>query len=239
MTHQDAAEREKSSNWLALASLGAGALACIACITPIGGIDSIVFAVAGLGLGLMGLTVAQIRGRGGALVPVIGLVVCALAAIPGHCLHPKSAAPQPAVAAPANGQIDAETKPPPTPGAGLRKAAVIGAEYIGYRMTDYGAPQFRFRLSNKTGKAIKSFRGSVIMIKPKTARPVLGLYLRCNQPMSAGGGVNVSGVWSLASKEEKQIKEQGKGLLIEFVARRITYQDGSSEEFDWPCGQPY
>lgn len=194
MTHHDsAADRGKSINKFALASLAAGALACIACTTPIAGIDSLTFASVGLALGLIGLAGALLWRRSSIAMPFIGIAICLLGLVLGDYLDkPPSAIPQKASAAASGQQAKAQTAPPRTPGAGLRRAGVISAEYLGHRMTDYGAPELRFRLSNNTGKAVASCRGSVMVLDAKTAEPVLGLYLDCIQPIAAGDSATVA-----------------------------------------------
>jgi hypothetical protein len=105
---------------------------------------------------------------------------------------------------------------------------IFGAVCIG--RDPPGTDDLKFVLTNRTGRAVSAISG-VMHIRNKFGNTIESLKLSADKPIPPGGELVCPGHWSLPAKLLDQLSAQDERYKIVFVAARVTFADGTTEQF--------
>jgi hypothetical protein len=226
---------DRRTSGLGVAALVLGILAALPCWKP--GVNVIGMPLGALGvlLGIAAIIAAVVGKRRRLGMPIAGVAVSGAALVAGIAVNLVFAAEVGETAfsiSSAMERIGLLGDPGPAQPQGQQAppvaGAYIGVEYVGQRETDVGT-QLRFRLTNNTGRAIKAFRGG-ILIYDQSGTQIDGLEAVCDQALDAGASMERSGVWpTVASDTLERLRTSPAEIELRFLVGQIIYADGTRE----------
>lgn len=93
-----------------------------------------------------------------------------------------------------------------------------------------GTDDLKFIVINRTGRPVAAVDG-VLQIRSKFGSTVESLKLKIDKPIPPGGQADHRGHWSLPDSLLEQLSEGDKRYQTVFIAGKVTYGDGTVEQF--------
>jgi hypothetical protein len=93
-----------------------------------------------------------------------------------------------------------------------------------------GTDDLKFAITNRTGRKVSEIAG-VIQILNRFGAVVESLKAKVEKPISPGGQAACAGHWPMPAGLLGQLAAADKRYQLKFVARSVTYADGTVEEF--------
>lgn len=134
--------------------------------------------------------------------------------------------PGPGHGPPSMPRPEARPEPPVPP----RSFEVLSVAYAGQTLRAMGS-ELLFKLTNKTGKDIRSVQGQIRLYGPAGAF-LVALPVEIREPIAAGATVEHGDVWlSVGGTLLVLLEESSKQMKYRFTAEKVTYADGETEAF--------
>lgn len=204
-----------------LVGLFAAASPWVPAVAPFG----LPIAMGGLSLAVIGVAVSMSRYRLGLAVPVIALVVCALAAGLPYLL------PLVGAKAPPSGSSLAHRNEPDSAQSAdeLKRRSILSIVKLRPAgSADDPTGELEYTVSNKSGKALAAVDGSV-QLYDQNHTALGGLLLQIGEPMKPDAVVKGSNKWTVDPRILKMIANGT--VTAEYRAEQVYYPDGGVERF--------
>ena len=186
---------------------------------------SLDIAIAGGVFALLGIIISLARRRAGLVLPVIGLLICGAAAAQPW-VAPTMGGPGLA------GYPQSTQRKSSSEDAAMREGesrAILSVDFLRpVRGSKSIVPEYSYKLTNRSGKAIKLIDGS-IQFFDRDHNPLGGMHLSIKTPIANNASLEGQDEWPVDPRLQDMIA--GNQTSAEFRAEAVVYGDGSTQTF--------